>query len=89
MPDKYTIGNAPRAFFDVLGPAYKNVGLSLEKSTTVAGDANFQIRLEWINVLDTTKWAGPRARFGRSTFGQIQSTLSFPRTLQILARLRW
>jgi hypothetical protein len=61
--------------------------VSFEKTTSLGGSANLQLRFEFINIFNGVNWRGPQSRYGAATFGQITGTRGFPRTMQFMAKL--
>jgi hypothetical protein len=81
----YTYGNTPRTL-PCRGPGYRNWDLSVFK-TFKTEKVDFQFRAEALNAFNTPQFQAPVTKFGASTFGQIQSTVNFPRYIQLGGRI--
>ena len=88
QPAAYTLGTTAKTDGRIRTAFRKNLDMSFEKTTPIGG-TNLQIRIEFINMMNWVDWRGPRARWGRSNFGQITGTRAFPFTTQIMIRLRF
>jgi hypothetical protein len=83
----FTIGNTPQTLDTIRSPKLVNWDVSFEKTTSLGGSANLQLRFEFINIFNGVNWRGPQSRYGAATFGQITGTRGFPRTMQFMAKL--
>jgi outer membrane receptor protein involved in Fe transport len=82
-PDLY--GNSPRNL--LIGPAFKNVDLSLSKSFCVRRDVKLQLRMEAFNLLDTANFQVPVFLLDRSDVGTYTSTANEAREWQFAVKL--
>lgn len=64
-------------------PGFKDIDLSLFKSFRTVGDQSFKLRIDAYNAFNLASYAAPNSRTGSSQYGQILSTASNPRQLQI------
>lgn len=81
----YTFGNSPRTL-PCRGPGYANWDMSLFKNFK-AERVNFQFRAEALNAFNTPQFQSPVVALGNSNFGKIQSTVNFPRYIQLGGRI--
>lgn len=86
----FSPGNAPHTNSDARTPKLILWDIAFEKATPIGNSgADFTLRLEWVDVFNGVNWRGPRGQFGASNFGQITGTRGFPRTMQIIAGIRF
>ncbi len=76
-------GNSPRN--PLVSPATRVVNLAIMKDLQMpfSEQQRLQIRFEAFNALNTPQWSQPDSNFGDGTFGQINSTASPNRELQV------
>ena len=92
QPDRYAVGNAPRALPWVRTPGMRNATLSVFKDfpiTKLREGAHLQIRVEGFNALNHPQFGGPQTTLGGGSFGVVSSTVNSPRELQLGAKLYW
>jgi hypothetical protein len=72
----------------LVGPATRVVNLAAVKNFQMPYNEThqFQIRFEAFNAFNTPQWSTPDGTFGDSTFGQVTSTKSANRELQLAAK---
>jgi hypothetical protein len=64
--------------------------VAFEKNTPLGNSgAEFNLRFEFVDILNGVNWRGPRSIFGLSSFGIPPGVRGFPRTLQIIAGIRF
>jgi hypothetical protein len=82
-PSVLEFGNSTRN--PLVSPATRIVNFSVMKEIQMpfAEDQRLQIRFEAFNAFNTPQWAAPDANLGDGTFGQITSTASANRELQL------
>jgi hypothetical protein len=80
----YTYGNAGRNL--LRGPDLATVDLSLFKNLPINERAAFQIRGEFFNSLNHPSFSNPSAVFGTAAFGNITSTSTNNRQIQLAAK---
>jgi hypothetical protein len=78
-----TAGNAPRN--SAWGPHFTNLDISLVKRFRVAGDRQFDFRIEAFNALNSTRWMDPDGTYGSTNFGVISDAYP-PRIVQLALR---
>jgi len=61
----------------------------LTKDTKAAGRMKAELRLEVLNLTNSSKFLGPNGVFGSPTFGRITRQVGFPRLLQVTLRGSW
>jgi hypothetical protein len=83
-PALYTLGNAGRNI--LRADWFRNVDLSLFRSITV-DRIRTELRLEAFNALNMPVNAAPNATLNSTTFGQISSTRSTARQIQIAGKI--
>jgi len=68
-------------------PGYQNVDLTLSKRFDLGGSRGLEFRVEAFNAFNHPSF-GPPARdlSVPNTFGQITSTVSSPRTIELVAK---
>lgn len=65
------------------GPGFTNVDLSLFKSFPMRETMRFEFRAEAFNAFNHPAFGNPASFFGAGNFGQISSTITDPRELQL------
>jgi hypothetical protein len=68
-------------------PGFKNVDANLSKSFVITGEKNLQFRANFYNVLNTVSLQAPQNDISSATFGQITSTLSTERQIELALKL--
>lgn len=79
-------GNAPRTS-NCYGPGYRNTDLSLNKDFRVTERVHAEFRAEALNAFNTPQFNGPNLAEDSKSYGQVSSTLGFPRLVQLGGRL--
>ena len=86
-----TLGNLSRN--SLIGPAFANVDLSLEKNTKINERITFQIRADSFDITNHPNFAQPSSSDTSTTFGQISATrsavgdLGSSRQTQLIAKI--
>ena len=88
QPPAYTYGNAARTLPDVRNQWLNNLDFTVAKNTRFGTDGkyNLQLRGEFFNGFNRTRFSSPGLTFGNATFGVI-SAAGNPRQVQIAAKL--
>jgi len=88
QPPAYTYGNAARTLPDVRNQWLNNLDFTIAKNTRFGTDGkyNLQLRGEFFNGFNRTRFSSPGLTFGNATFGVI-SAAGNPRQVQIAAKL--
>lgn len=81
---QYTYGNAGRNI--LRGPDLATADLSLFKNLPIGERAAFQIRGEFFNVLNHPSFSNPNSVFNTAAFGNITSTSTNNRQIQLAAK---
>lgn len=68
---------------DMRGPAFFNVDLGLQKSIHITERDYFEIRGEFFNAFNHTNFSNPNSTISSPLFGQILSTISNSRQIQL------
>jgi len=68
-------------------PSYQNLDAALSKAFTITGEKQLAFRADFFNVLNTTSLAPPSNSTSSSNFGQITSTVSVERQIQLALKL--
>ena len=84
-PGAYAYGNAGRNL--IYGPGISTVNVSLFKNFPIKERLRFQFRFELFNALNHSNFSNPAATFSTSSFGNITSTSTNPRNIQLGAKL--
>ena len=79
-------GNAERTS-NCYGPGYRNSDLSLNKDFRITERIHTEFRAEALNAFNTPQFNGPNLSADSKAYGQITSTLGFPRLIQLGGRL--
>ena len=83
------LSSASHTTASVRSPALVNWDVAFEKSTPLAENVHLTLRFEFINMFNGVNWRGPRTVFGSNTFGSIPGTRGFPRTFQMMTKIRF
>ena len=70
-------------------PSYQNLDAALSKAFTITGEKQLAFRADFFNVLNTTSLAPPSNSTSSSNFGQITSTVSTERQIQLALKLNF
>ena len=81
LPAAFTYGDAGRNI--VIGPGIFNTDASLIRNVTLGGSKSLQFRLEAFNLFNKPIWGDPTMAMSSPLYGQINSTRSPMRELQI------
>ncbi len=87
QPDPFTFGNAPRYVGDVRVDSTNNMDLGVQKTFKVTEAVNLQFRGDAFNAFNRNQFNGPQTNFTSNTFGQVTSSRSTPRNIQLALRL--
>ncbi|WP_130421093.1 hypothetical protein [Edaphobacter modestus] len=68
-------------------PSYHNLDAALSKAFTITGEKQLAFRADFFNVLNTTNLAPPSNNISATNFGQITSTVSTERQIQLALKL--
>jgi hypothetical protein len=82
-------GNAPRFSANARGEGLKNLDMGVFKDFTVREGMKVELRAEFFNLTNSTRFAAPSSYFGSGTFGIPQSQLNSPRTTQVAVRFEF
>jgi hypothetical protein len=74
---------------DVRSGGKNNFDISFFKTTNITETIRLQFRAEAFNALNRPEWSSPNGAFGAATFGQVTSTNTFARQLQLALKLLW
>lgn len=69
------------------GPGYKDLDAALSKSFLLAGATHLDFRADFFNVLNTASLAPPSNNVSSTNFGQITTTVSTERQIQLALKL--
>ena len=84
-PGAYAYGNAGRNL--IYGPGLATINMSLFKNFPIREWLRFQFRFEMFNALNHTNFSNPASTFSTSSFGNITSTSTNSRNIQLGAKL--
>ena len=84
-PSPYTYGNAGRNL--LYGPHSFTTDLSLFKNFQIRERLRFELRFEAFNVTNSPEFSNPASTFGTATFGNITSTSTDNREIQLGGKL--
>jgi len=68
-------------------PGYKDLDMAASKAFTIVGEKQLAFRADFFNILNTTSLAPPSNNVSAANFGQITSTVSTERQIQLALRL--
>lgn len=86
----FTFGTAPRTDERLRTPFRTNWDAVFGKSNRIAGRLTGQLRLEFVNLTNSLRFAnGPESRVGNPSFGRLTTQAGFSRRMQIAYRLAW
>ena len=83
-PAVRTYGTLPRNAFR--GPGLVNLDLAFAKSTPISDKARVEVRADFFNLFNHTKFLNPDTTFGSPTFGQLLNAFP-PRIIQLSLRV--
>lgn len=90
IPANYTIGTAPRtAAYNLYGPSYKDVDVSLRRTIRVAGPTSLLIEGDAFNLFNNVVFGGIGTTVGDSNFGEVTKQVNSSRDIQLAARLQF
>lgn len=81
----YAYGSAGRNL--IYGPGLATVNAALFKNIPIRERLRFQIRFEMFNALNHANFSNPASTFGTSSFGNITSTSTSARNIQLGAKM--
>ena len=70
------------------GPSRLGLDVNLSKRVTITERANFELRADVLNILNTPQWGNPNMSINSTSFGRITSA-SGNRTFTLNARLNF
>ena len=84
-------GNAPRYLSNLRLDGIHNLDLGLRKSFIPHEGTKLEVRAEWFNATNTTRFGNPDVYYGSPTFGQVASLAAgfAPRKMQIGVRFEF
>ncbi len=85
--DGLKLSRGPHTTDSARTPALFNWDVSAEKTIPLSEGASISLRFEFINLLNSVNWRGPRTVIGSDEFGSIPGTRGFPRTFQMMAKV--
>ena len=89
-PGDQVAGNAPRFSNDVRGPRIHNIDLGIFKSFRIREGMKAEVRGEFLNFTNTTRFATPASFFGdTNSFGKVQAQANLPRRIQMGVRFEF
>jgi Carboxypeptidase regulatory-like domain len=68
---------------DMIGPAFFNIDFGLQKNIPVTEHDHFEFRAEFFNIFNHTNFSNPNSTITSPLFGQILSTVSNSRQIQL------
>jgi hypothetical protein len=87
QPAAFTYGNAPRYVSEVRSDATNNMDFGLQKTFPILEKVRLQFRAEAFNAFNHNQFSAPTTNITSPTFGQITSSRSTPRNIQLSLRL--
>jgi hypothetical protein len=74
-------GNTRRGH--IYGPGFFNTDLAISRNLEVGTGKRIEVRMEMFNLFNTVNWGNPNVTVGAATAGQITTTASGPRIMQL------
>jgi hypothetical protein len=74
-------GNTRRGH--IYGPGFFNTDLAVSRNLNLSPGKHVELRVEMFNIFNTVNWSNPNVTVGSATAGQITSTASGPRIMQL------
>lgn len=87
--EELTTGFGTAGVSTLRAPGYKNVDMSASKVFSLPYETNLQFRADAFNVLNTVSLGPPTVSVSSTTFGQIGSTVSTERRIQLSLKLEF
>lgn len=87
VPDLYTFGNVGRN--SLRSQAFRNGDVSIFRSFPIQGERSLEFRAEMFNATNTPTWGKPGANINRAHFGEVTSTFSTSRQIQLALKLHY
>jgi hypothetical protein len=87
QPAAFTYGNAPRYESEVRNDATKNMDFGLQKIFSIKEKIRMTLRGDAFNAFNHNQFNSPATNRSLTTFGQITSSRSTPRNIQVSLRL--
>ena len=87
QPAPFTFGNAPRYVGEVRADSTNNIDLGIHKTFRLTEAVSLQFRGEAFNAFNHNQFNAPQRNFTSNTFGQVTSSRSTPRNIQLALRL--
>jgi hypothetical protein len=87
----FTRRSNPLQFDNLVGPAFRNLDLTLAKQFNITEEKSFELRMEGYNFTNSFMSANPVLDVNAPTFGRVTSQLAgrFGRQLQYELKFRW
>ena len=77
-------GNVRRGY--IYGPGFFNTDLGISRNLDLSPGKRIEVRMEMFNVFNTVNWGNPNVTVGSATAGQITTTASGPRIMQLAVK---
>jgi hypothetical protein len=88
QPPAFTFGNAPREIGYVRAQPMSQMDMGVTKTFSLPWESiKLNLRADAFNLLNHNQFSAPSATLGSLTFGQITSSYSTPRNVQLAVRL--
>lgn len=87
VPAQYTFGNIGRN--SLRSQAFRNADFSIFRSFPIRGEKGLEFRAEIFNATNTPTWAAPKNNISQAHFGQVTSTFSTSRQIQLALKLHY
>jgi len=91
-PAPYALGNAPRTLSSVRSPGVNSANLSLFKGFNLGWlreETRMELRAEAFNAFNHPQLCGPNTTVDGGRFGQVRSTCTAPREVQMALKIYW
>ena len=87
-PPAYTFGNLPRsAPYGLFAPAVWNVDMTIRRDFPIRDRLHFSIAGDFFNVPNSVVFAAPGTNIDTTSFGQVATSATSPRKVQLNARI--
>jgi hypothetical protein len=87
VPEQYTFGNIGRN--SLRSQAFRNADLSVFRSFPIRREKSLEFRAEMFNATNTPTWGKPGYNISSAHFGQVTSTYSTSRQIQLALKLHY
>jgi hypothetical protein len=88
-PGDEVAGNAPRFSANARGAGIRNIDLGFFKDFPITESMKMQLRAEFFNFTNSTRFATPFSAIGDSSFGLVTGQANSPRRTQIAVRFEF